>query len=398
MKNKKKPIASRRHFVKNSIKAAALLPLAGITLQGFANELSSELLAAHSNSSKSLNILILGGTSFIGPHQIAYALKRGHKITTFTRGKTVPTIYKKEFEKVEQLIGDRENNLKALEGRKWDVVIDNSGRKVEWTKATAELLKDNVGMYVYVSSVSVFYPYYKANLTEEMPLVLKVPEKLEDADEKYTYDYGVMKANSEITARTIFGTDRTMVMRPTFMTGPADRTNRFLYWPTQLPKDGDVIVPGRKEDPVQFIDVRDVAEWMIRLIENKTSGTFNGVGPISKMTIQEFAGKATKVFGSKANLIHIDDYKFLEENRLRYLMPWILDSEKYHGISRVSNALSVKNGLTYRSLATSMKDTHDWWFSDAIDSKRRAEFEADSNELHNRQKEIVERWKKHNSH
>ena len=118
MKDKNKPNPSRRHFVKNSIKAAALLPFAGMTLQGLAKELSSEQVDTYSNSSKSLNILILGGTSFIGPHQIAYALKRGHKVTTFTRGKTVPTIYKEEFEKVERLIGDRENDLKALEGRK----------------------------------------------------------------------------------------------------------------------------------------------------------------------------------------------------------------------------------------------------------------------------------------
>ncbi len=116
------------------------------------------------------------------------------------------------------------------------------------------------------------------------------------------------------------------------------------------------------------------------------------------MTMYEFANEATKVFGSKSNLVHIDDYTFLEENRLRYLMPWILDSKKYHGISRVSNARAIQNGLTYRSLATSMKDTHDWWFSDAIDSERRTAFEADKNELHNRQKDILERWKKHKSH
>ncbi len=391
------PFDSRRNFVKNSIKATALLPLTGMGLHGFAQELSKTAASKNLNRSKSLKILILGGTSFIGPHQIAYALQRGHQITTFTRGKTVPTIYKKQFEKVEELIGDRENNLKALEGRKWDVVIDNSGRQVEWTKATAKLLKDNVGMYVYVSSVSVFYPYYKANLTEEMPLVLKVPENLEDEDEKYTYDYGVMKANSEIAARTIFGQDKTIVIRPTFMTGPADRTNRFLYWPTQLPKGGEVVVPGKKEDPVQFIDVRDVAEWMIRLIENKNSGTYNAVGPSATMTIHEFADAANKVFDAKAHLVYINDYKFLKENRLRYSMPWILDSKKFHGISRVSQVKSMKNGLTYRPLATTMKDTHDWWFSDAIDDERRQSFETDSNELHNRQKSLLEKWKKYNS-
>ncbi len=395
MKKTKKMQDSRRKFVKNSLKVSALLPLTTLGLQSLAQSFPNATLT--SNNSKPLDILILGGTSFIGPHQIAYALKRGHKITTFTRGKTTPSIYKKEFEKVEQLIGDREDNLKALEGRKWDVVIDNSGRKVEWTKATAELLKDSVKMYVYVSSVSVFYPYYKANLTEDMPIVLKVPENLEDEDEKYTYDYGVMKANSEITAQSIFGDDKTLVIRPTFMTGPADRTNRFLYWPTQLPKGKTVIVPGKKEDPVQFIDVRDVAEWMIRLVENKTSGIFNAVGPAKTMTIQEFATTSKRTFESQSNLVYIDDYDFLKQHRLRYLMPWVLDSEKYHGISRVSARKSIKNGLTYRAFSATMKDTHDWWFSNAVDTKRRNAYQTDSNALHNRQKELLSKWKKHRS-
>ena len=393
MKNSKKIKITRRYFVKNTLKAATLLPLSGIPLQAFANNQLKEDLEFKQINSKSLKILILGGTSFIGPHQIAYALKRGHQITTFTRGKTIPTIYKKEFELVEQLIGDREDNLEALKGRKWDVVIDNSGRKVEWTKATAELLKDHVGLYVYVSSVSVYYPYYKANLKEDAPLVLKVPDNITDTDEKYTYDYGVMKANSEIEARTIFGEDKTIVIRPTFMIGPADRTNRFLYWPRQLAKNGDVIIPGKKDDPIQFIDVRDVADWMIRLIENKTSGTYNAVGPASKMTIHEFAKEAHSAFDTKVNFIEINDYKFLEDNELFYLMPWILENEKYHGISRVNIESSIKNGLTYRPLTTSIKDTHDWWYSKAVNEERRAAFESDEKELHNRQEGILKKWK-----
>ena len=393
MNKPKHTSASRRSFVKNSLKAAALLPFAGISAQGFGHVLAERNFSLSKCNSKPLRILILGGTSFIGPHQVAYALERGHRVTTFTRGKTKPTIYTKAFEKVEQLVGDRENNLEALKGRKWDVVIDNSGRQVAWTEATATLLKENVGLYVYVSSVSVYYPYYTANLIEDAPLILKVPETFEDDNEKNTYDYGVMKANSEIAARTIFGDKKTLVIRPTFMMGPADRTNRFLYWPRQLPKSGDVIVAGKKDDPVQFIDVRDVAEWMIRLVENNISGTFNAVGPQSEMSITTFASKANAAFGSKANLIAIDDYTFLEKNRLMYSLPWILASKKYYGISRVSNAHSIKNGLTYRLLATTVKDTHDWWYSDAVDEKRRTFFEADLNELHNRQEEILQKWK-----
>jgi 2'-hydroxyisoflavone reductase len=383
---------SRRSFMNNSLKAAALIPLSGLPLQGLAMNQQKDALPKSTRTGP-LKILLLGGTSFLGPHQIAYALKRGHSITTFTRGKTKPTVHKELFSKVEQLVGDRENNLEALKGRKWDAVIDNSGRKVAWTEATAQLLKDHVGLYVYTSSVSVYYPYYKANLIENEPLVLKVPEKVEDEDEKYTYDYGVMKANSEIKTRSIFGEDRSIIIRPTFMVGPADRSNRFMYWPTKLAKGGDVIIPGRQDDPVQFIDVRDIAEWMILLIENKTTGTFNGVGPASTMGISAFAYGSHAAFSSKVNFIKINDYDFLKTHKLPFQVPWIQESEKYYGTSRVNIDAAVKSGLTYRPLAKSMKDIHDWWYSDAVTEKRRAEFESDPKELHNRQKDIIKKWK-----
>jgi len=377
----------------NSLKAAVLIPLSGLPLQSLAMSQQKDALPKSTRTGP-LKILLLGGTSFLGPHQIAYALKRGHSITTFTRGKTKPTVHKELFSQVEQLVGDRENNLEALKGRKWDAVIDNSGRKVEWTKATAELLKDHVDLYVYTSSVSVYYPYYNADLNENAPLVLKVPENVDDEDEKYTYDYGVMKANSEIKTRSIFGEDRSIIIRPTFMMGPADRTNRFMYWPTQLAKGGDVIIPGKQEDPVQFIDVRDIAEWMILLIENKTTGIFNGVGPASNMGIPAFAYGAHAAFSSNVNFVKIDDYEFLNTHKLEFQAPWVFQSEKYYGMSRVNNDLSINSGLTFRPLAKSIKDTHDWWYSDAVTEKRRTEFKSDPDELHNRQKAIIQRWKK----
>jgi len=395
MKKPKHISTSRRKFINNGLKAAALIPLSSLSLQAFGKpENQSAAISLH-NTTRPLKILILGGTSFLGPHQIAYALKRGHSITTFTRGKTKPGIYKDLIDNIEQLVGDREDNLEALKGRKWDAVIDNSGRKAKWTKATAELLKNNVSTYVYTSSVSVYYPYHKANLVENAPLVLKVPKNLTDEDEKYTYDYGVMKANSEIEAIHAFGPDRTIVVRPTFMMGPADRTNRFLYWPTRLAKGGDIIIPGKKEDPVQFIDVRDIAEWMIRLIENKTAGTFNGVGPSSYMSIPAFAYGVHAAFSSKANFIRINDYDFLNTHKLTFQAPWVMDMENYHGMSRVNNVASINNGLTFRPLSKSIIDTHDWWYSDAVNEKRRTEFESDKNELHNRQKEIIKKWKEY---
>ncbi len=377
-------MTTRRNFLNMLAKSSAVIPFIGTQSLAAQN--------SHLRNSAPLKILILGGTSFLGPHQIAYALQQGHSISTFTRGKTEPTIHKELFKEVEQLVGDREDNLEALKGRRWDVVIDNSGRKVSWTKASAELLKDSCELYMYISSVSVFYPYYKANLKEEDALVLKVPATTEDEDEKMTYDYGVMKANSENIAMEVFGKDRTIIVRPTFMTGPADRTNRFMYWPTQLAKGGDVIIPGKEHDPVQFIDVRDIAKWMIHLIENKTTGIFNGVGPVSRMTVPAFVYGAHAAFSSRVNFIKIDDEKFLKENDLTFLAPWVLNMKKYYGISRVDNSKAIESGLRFTPLATTVKDTYDWWYSDAVSEERRNTFLTEEHSLVAKQKMILQKW------
>ena len=175
---------SRRNFLSKSLTASAIIPFLGSPLTSFGKTFNIK-------NSESLNILILGGTSFLGPHQIAYALKRGHSISIFTRGKTKSTVHQNLFSKVEHLMGDRENDLSALKGRKWDVVIDNSGRKVQWTKDTEELLKNNVNLYLYTSTTGVYYPYLEPNIKEDRKVLLEVQKEASE-EEKYEYDYGVM--------------------------------------------------------------------------------------------------------------------------------------------------------------------------------------------------------------
>ncbi|MDT0553355.1 NAD-dependent epimerase/dehydratase family protein [Urechidicola vernalis] len=374
---------SRRALIKTGIKAGMIIPFLGHSL----------FATTHENADKKLKILILGGTSFLGPHQIAYAIARGHSISTFTRGKTTPTIYKDLFKQVEQLTGDRENDLSALENRKWDVVIDNSGRKTEWTKKTATLLKNNVRYYIYTSSTGVYYPYLGDNISEETELNLTVPEGVSEY-EKLEYDYGVMKATSENEAIKAFGKDRAIIVRPTYMIGPADRTDRFIHWPIRLAKGGEVLVPGKIDDPVQYIDVRDVAEWMIRLAENNISGTFNAVGPEKEQTMNEFVKEAKKTFPVKSSLIKINDYKFLQDNNVHFLVPWIPSEGKNYGSSRINNEKSIANGLSFRSLHNSIKDTHDWWYSDAIDDERRNKVELNPKSVLVREKDLITKWKK----
>jgi 2'-hydroxyisoflavone reductase len=382
---------SRRSFIELSIKASITLPLLSQTLFSCASkpELDENTGA---KSSKKLNILILGGTSFLGPHQIACALERGHSVSTFTRGKTTPTVHMELFNQVEQLIGDRENDLSALENRKWDVVIDNSGRKVDWTRKTASLLKENCDLYLYISSTGVYFPYVNSTFKESDKVLLTLPENVEE-EAKYIYDYGIMKANSELAAIEEFGADRAIIVRPTYMVGPADKTNRFIHWPIRLSKGGEIMVPGKETDMVQYIDVRDVADWTIRLLEEKKSGTFNAVGPQNPQKMYSFVEEASGAFDVESSFIKIDDYDFLKDNGIEYIVPWIMPLGELEGTAKISNKKAVQNGLVFRPLQQTVKDTYDWLYSDAITQEQRDEVEQDPESALGREQSILEKWK-----
>ena len=344
-----------------------------------------------SKPDKQLKILILGGTSFLGPHQIAYALERGHSVSMFTRGKTVPKIHTELFDQVEKLVGDREDNLEALKNRSWDVVIDNSGRKTKWTEDTAELLKDSVGLYMYTSSISVYYPYTGDDFSEDREVVTVVPEGITE-DEKYTYDYGVMKATSELAAIRAFGQDRTINVRPSLIVGPGDRTDRFPYWLVRLEKGGDIIIPGRPDEVVQYIDVRDLAEWMIRLAENRSAGTYNGSGPGFKMSTNAFVHGVHANYNSAVTYTQIDDLNFLEENGMIGIQPWVIHLPQYAGMSMSDNSRAIASGLTFRPLTDTVQATHNWWYSEAVTQERRDKILTGERSPMLKEKDILAKW------
>jgi 2'-hydroxyisoflavone reductase len=385
---------SRREFIKNALKAGIAFPLLFTSLSScdFENEEKNKKLESKTKK-KPLKILILGGTSFLGLHQIAYAMKRGHSISIFTRGKTKPTIYKDLFDNVEQLIGDRKDNLTALQNRKWDVVIDNSGHDAEWTKKSAELLKENCDLYLYTSSTGVYYPYLASDYKEDAKVLLKEPEEITNEEDKIEYWYGVMKANSELEAIKQFGKDRTIVVRPTYMIGPADKSNRFIHWPIRLNKGGEVLVPGKMNDLVQYIDVRDVAEWMIRLIEDRKVGTFNAVGPKKEQNMYSFVEEAQKAFTAKTSFVKIDNYDFLKEKNIYHIVPWIMPTEKNKGSAKINNEKGIANGLLFTPLIKTIKDTYQWWISDAVSQEQRDKVELDSESVLLRENAILEEWK-----
>src|SRR5439155_1201899 len=224
---------------------------------------------------KPSRILILGGTGFTGPYQVRYALSRGHKVTTFNRGKTHPGELPSE---VEQLVGDRNGNLDALKNRQWDVVIDNPTTLPAWVRDAAQVLKGNVDRYVFISTISV-YGEPKQGPDENAPT-----EKYEGTDPyKETIEavrasgfktYGPLKALSEREAEKWFP-GKTLIIRPGLIVGPRDETDRFTYWPVRIDRGGEVLAPGSPQDPVQFIDACDLAEWTIRMVENRETGNRN---------------------------------------------------------------------------------------------------------------------------
>jgi len=391
-----KKSTTRRQFIERGAKLGIAIPLIGSGLLGcnFNEEKKEEETVS---SSKKLSILILGGTSFLGPHQIAYALGRGHSVSTFTRGKTLPTIHQELFKNVTQLVGDRNNDLSALEKGTWDVVIDNSGQNFEWTKNSAELLKDRTDLYLYTSSTGVYYPYLTKDIKEGTKLLLEEPEELEDEEMRIEYWYGVMKANSELAAKKAYGEDRTIIVRPTYMFGPADKTNRFIHWPLRLSKGGEVLVPGKPQDPVQYIDVRDVAEFMIRLIEEKHTDTFNAAGPKAAQNMYDFVEEASKAFDVEHTFVKVDDFEFLKANKVPYLVPWIMPEGNNYGSARANIDKALAAGLTYRDLPTSIRETYNWWHSDGVTDEMRQKFEGNTGNVFNREKEIIAAWKKNNS-
>jgi len=374
---------TRRNFISSSL---------AIGLGSMLNVEQPHFKSNTNPADKKLKILILGGTSFLGPHQIQYAIERGHSVSTFTRGKTVPKVNTEVFSKVESLVGDRENNLEALKGREWDVVIDNSGRRTKWTEDTASLLKDNVGYYIYTSSISVYYPYTGDDFTETRPLVLEMPKDV-DENERRTYEYGVMKATSELAAINEFGVDRTIVVRPSLIVGPGDRTDRFPYWMARLERGGDIIIPGKPDEVVQYIDVRDLSEWMIRLAENGVVGTYNGSGPGFSMTTNAFVHGVHSCFNSPVNYTQIDDVDFLQENGIIGIQPWVIQLPQYAGMSMSDNTKAIKSGLTFRPLARTVMDTHEWWYSDAVDQDRRDNILDGERSMMRMEKDILEKWK-----
>jgi len=218
-----------------------------------------------------MKILILGGTLFLGRHIIESAVRNGHEVTMFNRGRRNPEL----FPDVEKIQGDRDSDLAALKGRKWDAVIDTCGYIPRIVERSAEALAGNAETYLFISTISVYKDFSKPGITENSGLAHLENE----ADETLTNEtYGALKAHCEERVKKYFP-DNSLIIRPGLIVGPNDYSDRFTYWPVRIKKGGKIIIPRNTDYPIQFIDVRDLADFAVRMIENKRTGTFNATGP-----------------------------------------------------------------------------------------------------------------------
>ena len=322
-----------------------------------------------SSKGKSRKILILGGTGFIGPFQVRYALDRGHEVTLFNRGRTNRNM----FPEVETLIGDRNGQLDALKGRNWDVVIDNSRASPDWVRMSAELLKDAVGRYFYVSSRSAYADTSRVPMTADVPSFTYETAGIERGSDDLPY--GLAKALSEREAQKIF-VGRTNIVRPGLIIGPGDETDRFTYWPVRIDKGGEVLAPGDPSDPVQIIDVRDLTEWMIRMAEGDHVGVFNGVGPFNPRPMAQLLYGIRAVTTAETRFTWVNR-EFLTSMGLRPysdLPVWRPPTEGREGFARFDLTPEVAAGLTFRSLAVTAADTLEYHFSRS--AERQAQLRA----------------------
>jgi len=307
-------------------------------------------------------LLILGGTRFLGPAVVDAARKSGWKISLFNRGKSNPGL----FPDLEHLAGDRNGDLKSLEGRSWDAVVDTSGYFPRQVKDSAGLLAPRVGQYVYISSISAYADLSKPGVDESGPLaVLKDP----NANTISEGNYGGLKAACERTAEAAMP-GRVTNVRPGLIVGPDDGSDRFTYWPVRVSKGGEVLAPDRPEDAVQFIDVRDLGAWIVKCLDAKTVGVFNATGdPLPVGTLLDTCKTASL---SNATFTWVDA-AFLEAEKVSAwsdLPCWLPPTGEDAGGNKVSNAKALGKGLVFRPLVDTCRDTLAWWKT--LPAERRA--------------------------
>ncbi|KFM99538.1 NAD-dependent epimerase/dehydratase family protein [Bacillus clarus] len=339
-----------------------------------------------------MKILILGGTRFLGRAFVEEALKRGHEVTLFNRGTNSEI-----FPEVERLIGDRNGNVSSLANRKWDTVIDTCGFSPHHIKNVGEVLKDNVKQYIFISSLSVYKDWIPHHIKEGYTLQPELPSdqvKAVENGEISPYEhYGALKVLCEKEAEK-YWPNRVLHIRAGLLSRMFDYTDRLPYWIQRVEKSGKVLVPGRKERPVQLVDIKDVASFGLNMAENNKAGTFNVTGPNYELTMEELLNTCKKVTNSEAEFVWADE-SFMNEHKVQ---PWTEmplwlpetfplegETEPWKGGFSVNIENAMNAGLAFRPLKDTVYDVHEW-----MKGMNVVELKAGISD--EREKELLEKW------
>ncbi len=300
-----------------------------------------------------MRILIVGGTKFVGRALVEVALDRGHELTLFNRGQTNADL----FPHIEKIVGDRVDSLHLLEGRKWDAAIDTCGYFPRIVRLSAKRLASQVDHYTFISSISVYADVSKPGVDENGAVGTIADETVEEITEE---SYGPLKALCEKAVEDQFP-GKTLVVRPGLIVGPNDPTDRFTYWPWRVSLGGEVLAPGRPDRRIQIIDVRDLAEWTIRMVEERDVGVFNTTGPHHPpLTMKQLLDHSAIVSGSGASFTWVDE-TFLESTAVEEWteMPlWVAESKSENGgFYEIDCSSAIDRGLTFRPVTDTIQAT-----------------------------------------
>ena len=302
----------------------------------------------------------------IGPHLVRAAVDAGHNVAVFNRGNRNDELP----DSVEKLIGDRNDNHTALEGRRWDIAMDNSAtRNARWVRTSAQLLKDSVGRYLFTSTRSVYSDFSEVGMNEDGP-VREVDQSMVDRDERQPY--GAEKVLSEREVRAAFG-DRTLIVRPGLIVGPGDNTDRFSSWPIRVDRGGEMLAPGNPDTPVMFIDVRDLAEWYVRLAQDGTTGVYNALGPASPLSFAELLYGCRAVTTSDVSFTWVDADFLIDRGERPYgrTMPmWQPRRGNRRGFQQFDLSRPLAAGIEYRPLAVTAREMLDFHYSRPLERQR----------------------------
>lgn len=359
-------IAERRAFLAGASAALATAP-AGVRA---ASESAAVSKAAHP-----LNILILGGTGFTGPEQVRYALARGHRVTLLNRNNR-PGMFEGQ---VAQLVGDLNGDVSALKDRTFDVVIDNPTTFPAWVRNSAQYLKGHTRHYIFISTISV-YADNTAPGQDEGAATLTMPADVDPytlVPEHMGRYYGPLKAFAEKEVEAHYSGLNTII-RPGLIVGPGDQTDRFTYWPVRLAKGGCVLAPGTPEDPTQIIDARDIAQWTVRMAEQRAFGTYNAVGPGAPLTMGAMLADVKAGVGGDATFAWVPAEILRQHDVNPWInMPaWVPAGGPSAGLLTRTNTRALAQGLAFRPIAVTARDTLIWHRSRPAEEQARVESAA----------------------